>query len=52
LPLACETLRKAGYTVAILSIVEGTRAEPFDRMNGWTAAGRNHKGELVLRKQL
>jgi GNAT superfamily N-acetyltransferase len=52
LPLACETLRKAGYTMATLSTVEGTRAERFYRMNGWTAAGRNHKGELVFQKQL
>jgi GNAT superfamily N-acetyltransferase len=52
LPLACETLRKAGYTMATLSTVEGTRAARFYRMNGWTAAGRNHKGELVFRKQL
>jgi GNAT superfamily N-acetyltransferase len=50
--LACETLWKAGYTIATLSTVEGTRAERFYRTNGWTATGKNQKGEVVFQKQL
>jgi GNAT superfamily N-acetyltransferase len=52
LPLACETLRKAGYAVATLSTEESTRAERFYRTNGWTANGKNHKGEIVFQKTL
>jgi GNAT superfamily N-acetyltransferase len=52
LPFACETLRRAGYTTATLSTEEGTRAERFYRENGWTAAGKNHKGEVVFTKAL
>jgi predicted kinase/GNAT superfamily N-acetyltransferase len=52
LPLACETLRAAGYTVAKLSTVEGTRAERFYRANGWAMTGKSQKGELVFQKQL
>jgi GNAT superfamily N-acetyltransferase len=48
--LACETLRNAGYTVATLSTVEDTRAERFYRTNGWTAIGRNEKGEVVFQR--
>jgi hypothetical protein len=52
LPLACETLRRAGYTTATLSTVEGTRAERFYRANGWAMTGKTQKGELVFQKQL
>ena len=52
LPLACETLRRAGYAVATLSTEAGTRAERFYRANGWIANGRNHKGEIVFQKML
>jgi len=52
LPLACNTLRVAGYRVATLSTSEGTRAERFYRADGWTATGRNHKGEIVFEKRL
>jgi predicted kinase len=52
LPLACETLRKAGYTIAKLSTVAGTRAERFYRTNGWTETGKNQKGELVFQRPL
>ena len=52
LPLACDTLRRAGYATATLSTDEGTRAERFYRQNGWTATGKNHRGEVVFRKEL
>jgi GNAT superfamily N-acetyltransferase len=52
LPVACETLRKAGYTIAKLSTVEGTRAERFYRTNGWMMIGKNQKGELVFQRRL
>lgn len=52
LPLACNTLRVAGYRVATLSTSEGTRAERFYRADGWTATGRDHKGEIVFEKRL
>ena len=52
LPLACETLRKAGHTTAKLSTVAGTRAERFYRTNGWTVTGKNQKGELVFQRPL
>jgi GNAT superfamily N-acetyltransferase len=52
LPLACETLRKAGYATASLNTVEGTRAERFYRTNGWTLIGKNQKSELVFQKRL
>jgi GNAT superfamily N-acetyltransferase len=53
LPLACETLRKAGYTIAKLSTVAGTGAERFYRTNGWTTLrGKNQKGELVFQSPL
>ena len=52
LPLACETLRKAGYTIAKLSTVAGTRAERFYRTNGWIMTGKNQKGELVFQRPL
>ena len=52
LPLACETLRKAGYTIAKLSTGAGTRAERFYRTNGWTVTGKNQKGELVFQRPL
>jgi GNAT superfamily N-acetyltransferase len=52
LPLACETLRKAGHAIATLSTEQDTRAERFYRANGWTANGKNHKGEIVFQKTL
>ena len=52
LSVTCETLRTAGYTVAILSTAEGTRAERFYKENGWTVASKNGRGELLLYKQL
>jgi ribosomal protein S18 acetylase RimI-like enzyme len=50
LPLACETLRKAGYATATLSTSAGTRADRFYRQNGWAAIGTNEKREVVFRK--
>ena len=52
LPLACDTIRRAGYTVAHLSTEPGTRAERFYLAHGWTVTGRNQKGELVFEKRL
>jgi GNAT superfamily N-acetyltransferase len=52
LPLACDTLRHAGYSVAKLSTTGGTRAERFYRTNGWSAVGSNQKGEIVFEKRL
>lgn len=52
LPLACDTVREAGYTVATLSTEKDTHAERFYRANGWTAKGKNHKGEVVFHKVL
>ena len=52
LPLACETLRRAGHDTAMLSTEKGTRAERFYRTNGWTKTGYNRKGEIVFQKRL
>jgi hypothetical protein len=52
LPLACTTLRNAGYTIATLSTDAGTRAERFYRADGWTVTGKNTKGELIFEKRL
>ena len=52
LPLACQTLRDAGYGVARLSTEAGTRAERFYRADGWAETGRNAKGELMFEKWL
>jgi GNAT superfamily N-acetyltransferase len=52
LSMACETLRRAGYTVANLTTAEGTRAERLYRENGWTVATKNSKGEVLFQKRL
>lgn len=52
MPLACETLRKSGYTIATLSTAEGTRAERFYQANGWTLTAKNHRRELLFHKRL
>jgi len=52
LPLACETLRRSDYIAAMLSMVEGTRAERFYRANGWTMISKNKRGELVFQKRI
>jgi ribosomal protein S18 acetylase RimI-like enzyme len=52
LPLACATLRNAGYDIATLSTSPGTRAERFYRKDGWTATGKSSKDELVFEKRL
>jgi GNAT superfamily N-acetyltransferase len=52
LSMACETLRKSGYTVANLSTAAGTRAERFYIENGWTLVNRNGRGELLFNKHL
>jgi GNAT superfamily N-acetyltransferase len=48
----CDTLRAAGYSAATLSTQPGTRAERHYRADGWTATGRNAKGEIVFQKPL
>jgi GNAT superfamily N-acetyltransferase len=52
LPLACEDLRAAGFTVATLTTGPGTRAERFYRENGWEETGRQDDGEIMFRKSL
>jgi GNAT superfamily N-acetyltransferase len=52
LPLACEDLRAAGFTVAVLTTGPGTRAERFYRENGWEETGRKDDGEIIFRKPL
>ncbi len=52
LPLACEDLRAAGFSVATLTTGPGTRAERFYRLNGWEEIGRQDDGEIIFRKAL
>ncbi|MBV8493252.1 MAG: GNAT family N-acetyltransferase [Alphaproteobacteria bacterium] len=52
LPLACKTLREAGYSTAKLGTARETRAETFYRTNGWSEIGANEKGEVVFQKAL
>ena len=52
LPLACEDLRVAGFSVATLSTDPGTRAERFYRLNGWEEIGYQDNGEIIFRKAL
>jgi len=52
LPLACEDVRAAGFSVATLSTDPGTRAERFYRLNGWEEIGRQDNGEIIFRKAL
>lgn len=52
LPLACEDLRVAGFSVATLSTDPGTRAERFYRLNGWEESGYQDNGEIIFRKAL
>jgi len=51
LPLACETLKAAGYQAATLTTEPSTRAEKFYRRNGWSEIGRQD-GQIVLRKEI
>jgi len=52
LPLACEDLRAAGFSVATLTTGPGTRAERFYRLNGWEESGYQDNGEIIFRKAL
>jgi ribosomal protein S18 acetylase RimI-like enzyme len=52
LPLACETLREAGYETATLTTEARTRAEKFYRRNGWTEIGRQNDGQIIFRKEI
>ena len=52
LPLACNDLRQAGFSVAKLTTGPGTRAERFYRANGWKETGRQDNGEIIFEKQL
>lgn len=52
LKAACDTLRRGGHHVAILSTDPGTRAERHYRADGWTAMGRSDKGEIIFQKPL
>ena len=47
---ACDSLAAAGYNAATLSTDPGGQAERHYRAAGWTAIGRNAKGELVFQK--
>ena len=52
LPLACNDLRQAGFSVAKLTTGPGTRAERFYHANGWKDVGRQENGEIVFEKRL
>jgi GNAT superfamily N-acetyltransferase len=52
LPLACETLRIAGYRYAMLTTEPSTRAERFYRQNGWIEIGRKGDGQIIFRKEI
>jgi GNAT superfamily N-acetyltransferase len=52
LKTACDALRAAGHQTAMLTTAPGTRAERHYRADGWSDAGHNDKGELILRKPL
>ncbi len=52
LPLACETLREAGYRSATLITEPSTRAEKFYRRDGWIEIGRETDGQIIFRKEI
>ena len=52
LPLACKTLRDAGYRVARLDTEARTRAEHFYRQNGWREVGRKSDGQIIFEKAI
>ena len=52
LTATCDSLRRRGHRVAALSTEPGTRAERHYTVDGWTAVGHNHKGEIVFQKPL
>lgn len=52
LPLACDELRDAGYSVATLKTGAGTRAERFYRRDGWNEIGRKEDGQIIFQKPL
>jgi ribosomal protein S18 acetylase RimI-like enzyme len=52
LPLAFETLRKAGYQCATLTTEPSTRAERFYRRDGWIEIGRENDGQIIFRKEI
>jgi ribosomal protein S18 acetylase RimI-like enzyme len=52
LPLACDTLRKAGYQSATLITEPATRAEKFYRRDGWIEIGRENDGQIIFRKEI
>jgi ribosomal protein S18 acetylase RimI-like enzyme len=52
LPLACETLREAGYRSATLVTEPSTRAERFYRRDGWIEIGRENDGQIIFRKEI
>jgi GNAT superfamily N-acetyltransferase len=52
LPFACNDLREAGFSIARLSTGEGTRADRFYRIDGWTEIGRQEDGQIIFQKQL
>jgi GNAT superfamily N-acetyltransferase len=52
LDAACGVLRAAGHPFATLTTDPGTRAERFYRAGGWTAVGRNARGEIVFQSPL
>jgi GNAT superfamily N-acetyltransferase len=45
---ACLVLREAGHRSAWLRTGEGTRAERFYRLCGWTVTGRHTSGDLIF----
>jgi GNAT superfamily N-acetyltransferase len=49
---ACDALRAAGHTAAILTTEPGTRAERHYRADGWSVSGTSPQGELIFRKKL
>jgi GNAT superfamily N-acetyltransferase len=52
LPLACNDLREAGFSIAKLTTGSGTRAERFYRTDGWNDVGRQENGEIIFEKPL
>lgn len=52
LAAACASLARAGHAAACLTTDQGTRAERFYRLDGWTEVGRTDDGELIFQKPL
>jgi GNAT superfamily N-acetyltransferase len=52
LKTACDALRAAGHGTAVLTTGPGTRAERHYRADGWSLAGTNANGDLMLQKPL